>query len=69
MLDPSSIPTTAAVEVAEQVVRKLLEKLLMRTMAFTLKVLPSLCGRPITSKRMENPWPRSSLVGVCPVLL
>ena len=35
MLDPSSIPTTAAVEVAEQVVRKLLEKLLMRTMAPT----------------------------------
>ena len=39
----------------------------MRTMVPTLNVLPSLCGKPITSKRMENPWPRSSLVGVCPV--
>ena len=35
VLDPSSIPTTAAIKAAEQVVRKLLEKLLMRTMAPT----------------------------------
>ena len=66
-LDPSSIPTTAAVEAAKQGFCKLLEKLLMRTMAPTLKVLPSLCGKLITSKGMENPWPRSSLVDVCPV--
>ena len=65
-LDSSSIPTTAAVKIAEQVVHKLLEKLLMRTMAPTLKVLSSLCGKPITSKCMENPWPRFSLVGAYP---